>query len=154
MKQSIYNAATKEEIFRRVDKVTAASKGRWGKLSAPQMLRHLAEANRMALGEIGMPDRSTFLTRTLIKWMFLNNIKPPGREKGKIQTFPEVDIVKKGVATDDIEAEKIRYKRSVQKILDTPALHGRHTAFGKMTREDWGHLAYAHADYHLTQFDL
>ena len=94
------------------------------------------------------------MTRTVIKWMFLSGIKPPGREKGNIQTFPEVDIVKNGVVTDDLEAEKARYKRSVQKIIDTPVLHTRHTAFGKMSREDWGHLAYAHADYHLTQFNL
>ena len=154
MKQSIYHAPAKEELFHRIEKLTPAAKGRWGKLSATQMLRHLSEANRMALGEIVMPDRSTFLTRTVIKWMFLNGIKPPGREKGNIQTFPEVDIVKNGVVTDDLEAEKARYKRSVQKIIDTPVLHTRHTAFGKMSREDWGHLAYAHADYHLTQFNL
>ena len=154
MKQSIYHAPAKEELFRRIEKLTPAAKGRWGKLSAPQMLRHLSEANRMALGEFDMPDRSTFLTRTVIKWMFLNGIKPPGREKGNIQTFPEVDIVKSGVATDDLEDEKTRYKLSVQKIINTPALHMRHTVFGKMSREDWGHLAYAHADYHLTQFNL
>ncbi len=108
----------------------------------------------MALGEIDMPDRSTFLTRTVFKWMFLNNIKPPGREKGTIQTFPEVDIVNTGLATEGLEAEKTRYKQSVQNIIDTPALHTRHTAFGKMSRADWGHLAYAHADYHLTQFNV
>jgi len=118
------------------------------------MLRHLTEANRMAFAEIPMPDRSNLLTRTLFKWLFLNNIKPPGREKGNIKTFPEVDVVELGTAVGDLESEKARYKATVNRLVDSPKLHHAHTAFGKMTKEDWGHLAYAHADYHLTQFGV
>lgn len=118
------------------------------------MLRHLSEANRMAFGEIEMPDRSSFMTRTVIKWMFLSNIKPPGREKGKVQTFPEVDVVQRGLRTEDLQTEKERYKATVERLVTTATLHPVHTAFGKMSRRDWGHLIYAHADYHLTQFNV
>lgn len=154
MKHSIFEPGMKEFIFSRVDKITEDTKGKWGKLNATQMIRHLSEANRMALGEILMPDRSSFLTRTLIKWMFLSNVKPPGREKGKIRTFPEVDIVNSAIVPEDLESEKKRYKSGVESIINAPVLHPTHTAFGKMTRADWGFLAYAHADYHLTQFNL
>jgi hypothetical protein len=153
MKRSIFDSEVRQSVLSRVDKLNSGTKGKWGKLNAAQMIRHLSEANRMALGEILMPDRSSFLTRTLFKWMFLSNIKPPGREKGKIKTFPEVDVVEKGIAVEDIESEKQRYKATVDRIVNTPVLHPSHTAFGKMTREDWGYLAYAHADYHLTQFN-
>jgi hypothetical protein len=99
-----------------------------------------------------MPDRSNLLTRTVFKWMFLNNIKPPGREKGNIKTFPEVDVVEGRITVEDIETEKKKYKEIIARIIDAPSLHPVHTAFGKMSRNDWGYLAYAHADYHLTQF--
>lgn len=154
MKHSIFEPEVKPLLFERVDKLNADTKGKWGKLNATQMLRHLSEANRMAFSEIPMPDRSNLLTRTLIKWMFLSNIKPPGREKGKIKTFPEVDVVGSGIAVEDIETEKKRYKATVERLISTPVLSDSHTAFGKMSREDWGHLAYAHADYHLTQFGV
>ncbi len=153
MKRSIYEPGVKESLFKRIDAITADTKGKWGKLTATQMIRHLSEANRMAFGEIPMPDRSNLLTRTLFKWMFLSNIKPPGREKGKIQTFPEVDVVQSGMAVEDIEAEKRRYKDTVERIINAPTLHPFHTAFGKMSKKDWGYLVYAHADYHLTQFN-
>jgi hypothetical protein len=154
MKQSVFSPGVKESLFSRVDRLTPDTRGKWGKLNATQMVRHLSEANRMAFAEIPMPDRSNLLTRTLFKWMFLSNIKPPGREKGTIKTFPEVDVVKLGLPVEDMEKEKARYKASVDRLISTPNLHPSHTVFGKMTRNDWGHLAYAHADYHLTQFGV
>lgn len=154
MKHSIFEAGVKQGLFERVDMLQADTKGKWGKLNVAQMLRHMAEASRMAFADIPMPDRSTLLTRTLIKWMFLNNIKPPGREKGNIKTFPEVDVAQLDIAVEDLESEKARYKASIEKLIAAPQLHHTHTAFGKMSREDWGLLSYAHADYHLTQFGV
>ena len=154
MKHSIFEPGIQQELFERVDRLQPDTKGKWGKLRVEQMVRHLSEANGMAFADIPMPDRSNLLTRTLFKWMFLSNIKPPGREKGNIRTFPEVDVVQLGTVVGDLEAEKVRYKNSVERILAAPQLHPTHTAFGKMTREDWGLLAYAHADYHLTQFGV
>lgn len=155
MKHSIFEPDVKPLLFERVDRLTAHTKGKWGKLTATQMVRHLSEANRMAIpNELPMPDRSNLLTRTLFKWIFLSNIKPPRREKGNIQTFPEVDVVHSGIAVEDLASEKQRYKASVDRLIHTPILSASHTAFGKMSREDWGFLAYAHADYHLTQFGM
>lgn len=154
MKHSIFEAEVKPLLFERVDRLSADTKGKWGKLTATQMIRHLSEANRMAFDELPMPDRSNLLTRTLFKWMFLSNIKPPGREKGNIQTFPEVDVVGLGLAVEDIESEKEKYKATVERIINTPVLSKKHTLFGKMSRDDWGYLVYAHADYHLTQFGV
>ncbi|MEO8086418.1 MAG: DUF1569 domain-containing protein [Bacteroidota bacterium] len=153
MKHSIYEAGIKENIFQRIDSLSAETQGRWGKLNATQMVRHLSEAARMTFGEIPMPDRSNFITRSLFKWMFITNKKIPGREKGKLQTFPEIDIVKLGLKTDDLYKEKERYKAIVERIITTDKLHKEHTVFGKMTKDEWGHLTYAHADYHLTQFN-
>ncbi|GAA4424936.1 hypothetical protein GCM10023188_05350 [Pontibacter saemangeumensis] len=154
MKHSIFEPGIKQGLFERVDMLKADTKGRWGKLNVEQMVRHLTEANRMAFAEIPMPDRSNLLTRTLFKWMFLHNIKPPGRDKGNIKTFPEVDVVQLGSVVDDLETEQKRYKAIIERLLAAPKLHPAHTVFGKMTREDWGLLAYAHADYHLTQFGV
>ncbi|GAB3528024.1 hypothetical protein GCM10027443_05280 [Pontibacter brevis] len=154
MKHSIFEPEIKPLLFERVDKLQPDTPGRWGKLTATQMIRHLTEANRMAFDEVPMPDRSNFMTRTLFKWMFLSNIKPPGREKGNVKTFPEVDVVGLGIAVEDIESEKKKYKAIVERLIRTPALSKTHTVFGKMSRNDWGYLAYAHADYHLTQFGI
>ena len=154
MKHSIFQPVARQEILARIEKLTLSTQGKWGKLSVTQMVRHLTEANRMAFGEIPMPDRSNMITRTLIKWMFLSNIKPPGREKGKIKTLPEVDVISQALVFDDLETEKDNYKKIVARLIATPNLHQQHSLFGKMSRDDWGNLVYAHADYHLTQFGV
>lgn len=154
MARNIFDSSTRAEVMSRVRNLTENTKGRWGRLSSAQMVRHLTEACRMAFDEIPMPDRSNFLTRTLVKWLFLNNIKPPGREKGKIKTFPEVDIVELKLPVADLEKEKTDLAAILERIANTNKLSDRHTAFGKMSRNDWGKLTYAHIDYHLTQFNV
>ena len=152
MKHNIFDQPAREEVFSRIQKLTVESKGKWGRLSAPQMIRHLAEACRLAFDEIPIADQSTFFTRTLAKWIFLSNIKPPGREKGKIKTLAEVDIVELKTTVAEMQIEKDNYKGLVERMVNTPELSKKHPLFGKMSRKDWGLLTYAHADYHLTQF--
>jgi len=152
MKHNIFDQPAREEVFSRIQKLTVGSKGKWGRLSAPQMVRHLAEACRLAFDEIPIADQSTFFTRTLAKWIFLSNIKPPGREKGKIKTLAEVDIVELKTTVAEMQIEKDNYKALVERMVSTPELSKKHPLFGKMSRKDWGLLTYAHADYHLTQF--
>ena len=152
MKHNIFDKPAREEVFSRIQKLTVESKGKWGRLSAPQMIRHLAEACRLAFDEIPIADQSTFFTRTLAKWIFLSNIKPPGREKGKIKTLAEVDIVELKTTVAEMQIEKDNYKALVERMINTPELSKKHPLFGKMSRKDWGLLTYAHADYHLTQF--
>ncbi len=154
MKRNIFDKPAHDEILLRIQKLNTESRGRWGKLNAPQMLRHLSEACRMAFDEIPITDKSNFLTRSLAKWLFLSNIKPPGREKGKIKTFPEIDIVELKFQVSELEKEQANYKTVLQRMADTEKLSNHHPLFGKMSRKDWGLLTYAHADYHLTQFNV
>lgn len=154
MKRSIFDQNARDEIISRIKKLDVDSKGRWGILSSTQMIHHLYESCKMAFDEIPMPDRSNILTKTLGKWMFLSNIKLPGREKGKIKTVPEVDVVSSNMKTDEIESEKEKYFTILERMISTNELSKKHTLFGKMKREDWGYLTYAHADYHLTQFNM
>jgi hypothetical protein len=154
MKHNIFDQPAREEVISRIQKLTVESKGKWGRLSAPQMIRHLAEACRLAFDEIPIADQSTFFTRTVAKWIFLSNIKPPGREKGKIKTLAEVDIVELKTTLAEMQIEKDNYKALVEKMVNTPELSKKHPLFGKMSRKDWGLLTYAHADYHLTQFSM
>ena len=108
----------------------------------------------MAFDEIQVPDQSNFFTRTVGKWLFLSNVKPPGREKGNLKTFPEIDIIETGFRVLEIEEEKKLYTATLARLNKTKDLSKKHPLFGKMSRDDWGLLAYAHADYHLTQFNL
>ncbi|MEQ1586713.1 MAG: DUF1569 domain-containing protein [Cyclobacteriaceae bacterium] len=154
MKRSIFEPSTLDEILSRIQKLTPNSHGRWGRLTSEQMIRHLNMACQMSFGEVVVADRSNFITRSVVKWLFLSNIKPPGREKGKIQTFPEVDIVSLKLHVEDLNKERADYQAVLRRLVKTEILVLKHPLFGTMSRNDWGFLCYAHADYHLTQFGV
>ncbi|MCW3117464.1 MAG: hypothetical protein JWM28_1546 [Chitinophagaceae bacterium] len=154
MRKNIFVPAVRDRVIERISKLSAGSAPKWGKLSSAQMLRHLTEACRMAVNEIDIPDQSNLLTRSIVKWLFLNNVKPPGREKGKIKTFPQVDIIASGISVSDIDHEKENYSAIINRLINSENLNPKHPLFGNMSRNDWGYLTYAHADYHLTQFDV
>ena len=61
MKRNIFDQAAREEVLSRIEKLTVESKGKWGRLSAPQMIRHLAEACRLAFDEISSQIKALFL---------------------------------------------------------------------------------------------
>ena len=50
--RSMWGDDSRREIKDRVARVTPDCKAQWGKLSAPQMVCHLAESLKMALGEL------------------------------------------------------------------------------------------------------
>lgn len=154
MKKNIFDEPALVEVLLRVGKLKEQTPGRWGKLNSNQMVCHLSMAAKMALGEVQVPDQSNLITRTLVRWLFLNNIKPPGRKKGKIQTFEQVDVIKQNMQVDTLAMELSNYQAILHRILRTETLCNKHPLFGKMSRKDWGLLCYAHADYHLTQFDV
>lgn len=154
MKRSIFEPSAVDEILVRIQKLTPNSHGRWGRLTSEQMIRHLNMACQMSFGEVVVADRSNFITRSLVKWLFLSNIKPPGREKGKIQTFPEIDILSLKLLVTDLNKERADYKAVLLRLTKNEIFATKHPLFGNMNRNDWGLLCYAHADYHLTQFDV
>jgi hypothetical protein len=139
------------EIRRRLRTVHAQSVRQWGRMSAHQMICHLSDACRMALGEKHVSVASGPLPRTLWKWfaLYLPVRWPPG-----ILTRPEIDQLTAGTSpgtfADDVE--------QLEALLDRMAARGRHSAwpahplFGRMSGAAWLRWAYLHADHHLRQF--
>ena len=78
----------KAELVRRLRTVRPDSARRWGRMSAHQMICHLSDAFRMAIGQKPVSDATGRLQRTLVKWiaLYLPVRWPPG-----IPTRPEID---------------------------------------------------------------
>ena len=49
---SLNNAADRNVLVARLDRLTPDTKPLWGKMSAPKMLAHMTDAFRMALGDL------------------------------------------------------------------------------------------------------
>lgn len=139
------------EISRRLRTMRPDSSRLWGEMSAHQMICHLGDACRMAIGQTPVSPASGLLQRTLIKWiaLYLPIYWPAG-----VETRPEIDQRCAGTkpanfATDVAQVEELLEliaKRS--RDLEWP----NHPIFGKLSHREWMRWAYLHADHHLRQF--
>jgi hypothetical protein len=141
----------KEEILRRLRDVRPENVRRWGRMTAHQMICHLCDASRMALGRKTVSDATGVVQRTILKWLALY---APVTWRTGILTRPEIDQECGGTKPGDFRADINDLEALVELITTQTALvDGRvHPIFGRMSRAAWLRWAYLHMDHHLRQF--
>ena len=147
--RTFWDAATREEILRRLDKLNADAKPQWGKFNAAQMLAHLNDAMRMATGELRTAPKATPLRRWPIKQLVVYVAPWP---KGA-PTAPELLA---RCDTASFADETTAFRQMAQRVAAKPATDQwpEHPAFGALTHRAWGVLEYRHTDHHLRQFGV
>ena len=154
--KTIFDSVTKEEILKRLNLITTDSVGLFGVMSPSQMLHHLTMANQIALGEIILPDKSRFLSRTFFWWMTLLNMRPSIKKlkKKSLRTFKQMDIVRNKLEVESFEKEKEFFLQKLNQLLNTNSFPLKHPLYGRMNKTQWGRWIYVHCDYHLVQFGV
>ncbi|MCK0160653.1 DUF1569 domain-containing protein [Allomuricauda sp. F6463D] len=149
--KSLFNNEAHEEIISRINKLSDASEGQWGKMKVAQMLHHCQYPLKISLGRYN-PDNKPNPMLKLAGIFFkksLYNDKPWRHglptAKGLIVVDEKIFTEEKEVLidlTNDFHLEKNR------KSWDP------HPVFGSFTHEQWGQMQYKHLDHHLRQFGV
>jgi hypothetical protein len=150
--KTLARADDKAEIVRRLQAVQPGSARRWGRMSAHQMVCHLCDSFRMALGDRAVSEMAAPLRRTLVKWFALY---APLRWPPGIKTRPEIDqCLGAGTAPAQFADDLALLQALVEKVSSPgTSLEGRrHPVFGPMTHRAWMRWGYLHTDHHLRQF--
>ena len=140
-------------MLARVKAVRPDSDRRWGRMTAHQMVCHLADCNRVALGEVVVIASPSRLPRGIVKWVSLYTPLP--WPKG-LPTNPELDQdvagTRPGAFARDVAALEVTVGRLTSRAGrgDWPP----HPDFGEMSEGDWLRWAYRHMDHHLRQFGV
>ena len=137
------------ELLGRARLVRPELRPRWGSLDAPRMMCHVADAVRLALGDIPTHPRprpwmNTFPIRDLVLYCMPWPHGVPG---------PREAFTTQPCALDaDVKA----LEAALMRFLDHhPAGEWPpHPIFGPMTARDWNRLLYRHTDHHLRQFGV
>ena len=143
------------EVLRRLRTVRHDSAGRWGRMSAHQMVCHLSDGYRLVTGELTSPPVATPLPRPVMKWVALYM---PVRWPTGIATTPELDQAAGcGTRPVDFPADVAELERLLTAVASERS--GRltgivHPIFGAMSEPAWLRWAYLHADHHLRQFGV
>jgi hypothetical protein len=141
----------KADILRRLRTVRPESVGRWGRMSAPQMVCHLSDALRMGAGHKSVSPATGPLQRTILKWVVLYL---PLRWPRGILTRPEIDQAQGGTRPCDFATDVAACEALLELITARPRSFDwqPHPIFGRMSDAAWLRWGYLHIDHHLRQF--
>ena len=144
--KSVFHQTDRLALAHRLDRVTGTSTPQWGRMDSRQMLTHLTDSIRMALGELQAAPRDGPLRIALIRHAIIHWLPFPR----SAPTAPEL-LTRRG---EDCNAERATLKHLLEQL---GALEGArewpdHPVFGRMRSRDWGVLTHRHVDHHLRQF--
>jgi hypothetical protein len=118
-------------------------------MTAPQMVCHLSDQLRIALGQLPTRPVAGPLRYTPMKQVVIDVLPWP---KGRIQGPPEAFTAAPDQWPHDVA--------TLLALLEDFGARGRqrtwapHPNFGCMSGGLWGRLTYRHFDHHLTQFGV
>ncbi|MFL5549729.1 MAG: DinB family protein [Gemmatimonadaceae bacterium] len=148
MQKTLSDARARQELLDRLERLSPDARPLWGRMSAPQMLAHLADWMLMAKGDLNTAAKKRILRYPVVKQLVIYWLPWP---KG-VPTAPEL----LGRTPLEWAIERAAVRQHVQSFakLDPKAAWPDHPAFGKITPRAWGVLGYRHMDHHLRQFGV
>ena len=147
-----FHAADAADILRRLDGLSADARPQWGTLTAGDLLCHLADPVRVALGEkhaarlpgpFGLPGLAHLIV-WILPW-------PKGAP-----TAPEFLPQAGMTPATGFDSDKQVLLAVLRRFGDSPPdrVFAPSPVFGRLSRRAWGRLMWRHLDHHLTQFGL
>jgi Protein of unknown function (DUF1569) len=136
-------------VLARLGRVRPDSQRRWGKMSSQQMICHLSDSFRSALGEgCSSPDTSLF-KRTVLKWLAL---WVPIHWPHGFKTRPENDQMQGGTRPGEFADDMHQLLILFERYCSAQGEFAPHPLFGQMSRTERMRWCYLHMDHHLRQF--
>ena len=148
--QTLSTPIHRKSLLLRLGHLSPADTARWGTMSVHQMICHLDDSYRAALGEKFASPATGLFQRTILKWFAL---KVPLRWPRGVPTRPEMKQGNGGTVPVTFEQDMASLFSTFHRFCDhlpTPCV--AHPIFGRMTAADWMRWGYLHADHHLRQF--
>ena len=147
------NPAQAARQLDRLEKLLPETKPLWGLLTAGDLLPHLTDPFKIALGETdAVPVESFFLTG-LGKFaaIFLMPRWPKGAP-----THPKTNIQIDGRKGADFATDRTEVVEAMARFIDCyPKMtYHPHPIFGKLSNQTWAIVMNKHLDHHFRQFNL
>lgn len=146
---SLWVERDRVELLGRFDRLRPDTSAQWGRMNAPQMLAHVGDSMRMAIGAVKVESRRTPLRFTPIKQLLIYALPSPPRN---LPTPPELRKTPPGAWSEDLRDAKELVRRAVVRYHQPGSKWPDHPQLGKLSPRAWGVLIYKHLDHHLRQF--
>ncbi|MFN2636988.1 MAG: DUF1569 domain-containing protein [Gemmatimonadaceae bacterium] len=146
---SMFEKSTRDQICRRIARLSPETERLWGTMRVDQMVCHLSDQLRLALGQISSQPVPGPLHNAFGRRLAIDFLPWP---KGKIKGPREAFTTRPRNWHADV--------RTLEQLLDQfAALQSQrkwpeHPLFGRMSGPLWGRLTCKHFDHHLRQFGV
>ena len=147
--RTLSNEADRLQLLDRMSKVRPESQRLWGSMASHEMICHLSDSFRSALGEKEVSPASSLLKRTILKWTAL---WLPLRWPQGVETRPEMDQHQGGTRPQQFAADVERLRALFELFINWQGEFRPHPVFGSLTRTERMRHAYLHMNHHLRQF--
>lgn len=149
--KTLSRQSDKAQILARLRALRPDGAGGWGRMSAHQMVCHLADWSRMVLGQKPVAVTGGPFQRTALKWLVLY---VPLRWPHGILTSVELDQEQGGTRPGGFVADLAQAESLLESVTapDRSLERPPHPVFGPLSDAEWLRLAYLHTDHHLRQF--
>jgi Protein of unknown function (DUF1569) len=148
--KNLGDPAIQKQIRNRIQAVSPDTERRWGRMSASQMICHLADSFRCTLGET---DTNILSPKKFMKWaaLWIPIPWPHG-----FKTRPEMDQEIGGTRPVQFESDRDQLLVLMDRFTCQSPVpkFSAHPIFGQMTRKELMRWAYLHMDHHLRQFGV
>lgn len=144
---TLTDPAARRELIARLQQLDLDAQPAWGRMNAPRMLAHCADALRMAYGDLHCTAKRVPLVRTaLVRRLMLYVLPFPKNAPTARELLAR--------APGEGEAERETLKALIARFESEMGRSSwpEHPLFGALDEPEWGRLAYKHLDHHLTQF--
>jgi hypothetical protein len=118
-------------------------------MSAHQMICHLGDSFRAALGEKQVSPSCTLFKRTIYKWAAL---WVPLQWPHGIKTRPEMDQQQDGTRPVEFASDVEKLRTLFDQFCRSKGEFAPHAMLGQLSRAERMRHAYLHVDHHLRQF--
>ena len=149
--KSLADPDARAEIIARVHHVRPDSVGKFGVLTAPEMIVHCTICLEAGLGLRQVSAAETFVMRNVVKYiaLYMPAPWPPG-----FKTRPEMDARRNGNRTGAFVSDVAKLVQRLEEFAAHRPTRpwARHPMFGAMSESEWKRWAYLHTDHHLKQF--
>jgi hypothetical protein len=146
---TIWDRDLRQSFVHRLERLAAAARPHWGKMSAAGMVAHLNDSARMALGELPVKSKGARLRFWPIKQLILYVLPFPR----SAPTAPELMARCNQASLDEERKQFIELMARLGQVTETTRF-GEHPAFGVMTHKEYGALIAKHTEHHFRQFGL
>ena len=142
-------AELRDSLLTRIDRLRPDAQPRWGRQTVAEMICHLADQLRMALGDIPTRPIPTPLLFTPFKQFGIYIMPWP---KGRVRSPREARTTRPAGWKEDCAALRSLLERFA--VQDFTRRWPPHPYFGRMSGRHWLWVTRRHFDHHLRQFGV